>query len=59
MLADNMNLQYQCTLIHRESLHQFDNLFAQVVSMIMEDFIRLIFGLGMSFFPVNVFYKQK
>ena len=48
-----VNIQYLCTLVHGEALHQFDMLSDEVGSYIPEHLTSIILGLGTYFFLLN------
>ena len=52
------NIQYLCTLVRRESLHQSDTLSSDVEHSTPLTLEAIIFGLGIYFFPVNALSKQ-
>ena len=51
--------QYLCTLVHREALHKFDSLSADVESTETLDVDYIIRGLAQQFPPLNSLPKQK
>ena len=59
VLAPSENIQYLCTLLHGESLHQIDTLCAKVESTDIKNYNRIILGLGTYFYPINTLSNQK
>ena len=51
-------IQYLCTLVRGEALHQFDSLSADVESMQTLNVVEIIKGLAHYFPPVNLLLKK-
>ena len=51
-------IQYLCTLVRGEVLHQYDMLSAEVGSDTPKNFMSIILGLGTYFYPVNAMSEQ-
>ena len=59
MLISDRGIQYLCTLIRGEGLHQLDTLSSEVRSTTSEHLKYIILVLGSYFSPVNALSKQK
>ena len=58
-LTAGANIQYICTILCGEALHQIDTLYTEVESATSEHLKYIILGLGTHFYPVNTLSKQK
>ena len=59
ILVDGRNIQYLCTLVRGEGLHQLDTLSSEVRRTTSEQLKYIILVLGSYFPPVNALSKQK
>ena len=59
MLTSGVKIQYLCTLVCEEALHQFDTFYYEVGSDTPENLTSIILGLGTYFLPVNVLPNKK
>ena len=59
MLATGDKIQYLCTLVHVELLHQFDSMSTDVEGTNPLTVETIILELCVYFFPVNLISKQK
>ena len=57
-LADTKNIQYFCTFLSEEALHNFDILSAEVGSMTLGNLRRIILGFGTYFFLLMRFLNK-
>ena len=58
MLATGDKIQYLCTLVHVELLHQFDSMSTDVEGTNPLTVETIILGLGVYLFPVNSLLKK-
>ena len=58
-LAASAKIQYLRTILHGDVLRQLDTLTVEVGSTNTTHLIRIIFCLGVFFFPINMMSKQK